>query len=337
MRAGTRHLLLCAACALAALTGCASPTDHALDLGEARAEAEFPDRVRLLSAMALDRSAKPAARFAAIRSLAHIGGAEAVGPLAAVARRPDSSPYRRWGVWALGETDAPEAVPVLAELASSARDEAVLQQALQGLARLSGVVAGSAESRHDALAAVNAVECRFGEAEQICALAALLREDLANLDDFAAILTESAERGDTADACNALDWTGDLLLARPDAEPAARRHALEVVTSLLDGENAPLRLRALWNLGRVADPAAAPQLVEAARSHPDRATRLLAVWALRRADRSLFEQTFDAMPPELLSVTPGNWREARDRAAQLGEADLEIQRLIADLLREGAR
>jgi HEAT repeat protein len=328
---------MCLLAALAALAGCASLTDHALDLGEAQAWPAFPNRIEVLSGIALDRSARPATRFAAVRSLAHIGGSETVGPLSAIAGSDEPSPLRRWAVWGLGRTDAPSAVPVLIEVAGAARDPSVARQALQGLARVSGMVVDDPEARRAVLGVVNAAECRFRGQESVCALAGLLRKDLASLADFAAVLEKSVEAGGGPAAYNALCWTGDLLLESPDAAGPGHKEALAALTGLLRSDTPALRTRALWYLGRIADAGTAPELARTAGDHPDRATRLLAVWALWRSDRPLFEQTFTPMPADLLHVTPANWREARDRAAELGEPDLEIQRLIADLLREDGR
>jgi hypothetical protein len=240
---------------------------------------------------------------------------------------------QRWAVWGLAQTGMPDAVPVLAEVASSSPDPDVTQQALQGLARLSHMVRADEGARLSVLRAANAAESRFGARQEIRNLASLLREGLAYLPDYVAILEDCARGDDAAATHNALCWTGDRMLGGVQ-DSMVRERAMEAVARLVDSETAALRLRALWYLGCIADPFTAGLMAETARTHPDRATRLLAVWALWRTDRKLFEETFQPMPAHLLTVTPSNWREVRDRAAALGEPDLEIQRLIADLWRE---
>jgi HEAT repeat protein len=327
---------LAVAAILILASGCASRMDRLLDMGENVFPFEVPGTTAQLSAVALDESEQLGVRAAAIRSLSMLPSAASVRTLARLAEWGNSPDIRTWAVWALGETGLAEAVPPLVEALSDRPGLRVCQYALEALVKLMPQVAADPQLRLQTLLGINSAEARFSDSSEVLGLAGLLRENLGNLRDFAAVLRNALDGGDVRETYNALNWAGALALDQ--AAEADPREMANVTSALADVARHPeraLRLKAIWFLGMIGRPSEASLLLGIAKEDGDRSARLLAVWALGRADRRMLARAFRPMPAELLAGDPARWKEAHEMAAASGEPDLEVQRLIADLLQGG--
>jgi len=321
---------------LLSAAGCATRMDTIRNLSEVPLE-RVPKAERKLTKIATDPEQHTSRRCLAVQSLVRLRGAAAIPTLAKLSGSGGSSAIRRWAVWALGDVDSPAAIGPLNAAIRSTTDRETTCRALEALAKLAEDVHGSSERTLDTLRSVNVAQGRFPDCGPICRLIGLLYPTLMTPDSLMTLVGERVAAKETVNLFVLVNWMGQYVTeceGDPENEGAAR--AVELLGKLAGYEPcAPVRYRSLWFLGRFADDGRRQDLYEAAKRGPDRLTKLLALWALARTDRRMLESEFRAMPPAAFPVKPGNWREAVGAARGLGEDDLEIQRCICNLLREG--
>ena len=333
---GRRASCILAFLAIAVTAGCAATTDGIY----ARALIVEPDEVLEAEAALVevirDAEEDESRRCIAIESLVRLRGAAAVPVLAEASCPGYPTSLRRWAIWALGQTrDAAAVGPVLAAW-HPGTDEQTTLRTLEAITKLAEQIRTNDEWTKGALAVVNSAHTRHSASDGVSRYVGLIFSDLMTAQCALELIDEKAREKDCPSLFNLVSWLGQYVTERLN-EPGNKEagKGVAVLSGLTTYRHSPdVRYRAIWFLGRFGHPAASDALLRAARRGPDAMTRLLALWALSRVAPRRLASEFEALPDELLAMTPAGWRASRRAAAALGERDLEVQRFIARRLRE---